>query len=87
MCYIGALVVTWGVLLPFDVLQGALVRCHLGLCGANIDVVVLFRNILSIDSQLNRIDRSTNIIFPPNAERGYRTKLEILLEVVFQYNK
>ena len=40
------------------------------------------RNLLSIDSQLNRIDPSTNI-FPPNLERGYRTKFEILLEEVF----
>ena len=43
------------------------------------------RNILSIDSQLNQIDLSTNI-FPPNPERGYRTKFEILLEGVFQYS-
>ena len=40
------------------------------------------RNILSIDSQLNQIDLSTNI-FPPNPERGYRTKFEILLKEVF----
>ena len=40
------------------------------------------RNLLSIDSQLNRINPSTNI-FPPNPERGYRTKFEILLEEVF----
>ena len=31
-----------------------------------------WRNLLSIDSRLNRIDPSTNI-FPPNPERGYRT--------------
>ena len=37
------------------------------------------RNLLSIDSRLNRIDPSTNI-FPPNPERGYKTKFEILLE-------
>ena len=30
------------------------------------------RNLLSIDSQLNWIDPSTNIISPPNTERGYR---------------
>ena len=30
------------------------------------------RDILSIDSRLNRIDPSKNI-FPPNPERGYRT--------------
>ena len=36
------------------------------------------RNLLSTDSRLNRIDPSTNI-FPPNPERGYRIKLEILL--------
>ena len=30
------------------------------------------RNLLSIDSRLNRIDVSTNI-FPPNPEQGYRT--------------
>ena len=40
------------------------------------------RNLLSIDSRLNQIDPSTNI-FPPNPERGYRTKFEILLEEVF----
>ena len=43
------------------------------------------RNILSIDSRLNRIGPSTNICLP-NPERGYRTKFEILLEVVFQYS-
>ena len=41
---------------------------------------------MPIDSQLNQIDPSTNIISPPNAEQGYRTKLEILLEGVFQYS-
>ena len=41
------------------------------------------RNLLSIDSRLNRIEPSTSIIFPPNVERGYRTKLQILLEGVF----
>ena len=40
------------------------------------------RNLLSIDSRLNRIDPSTNI-FPPNPDRGYRTKFEILLEELF----
>ena len=44
------------------------------------------RNLLSIDSQLNRIDPSTNVILPPNVERGYITKLEILLEGVFRYS-
>ena len=43
------------------------------------------RNLLSIDSQLNQIEPSTNIIFPPNSEQGYRTKFEILLELLFQY--
>ena len=43
---------------------------------------ILCRNLLSTDSRLNRIDPSTNI-FPPNPERGYRTKFEILLEEVF----
>ena len=43
------------------------------------------RNLLSIDSWLNLIDPSTNV-FPPNAERGYRTKFEILLLGVFQYS-
>ena len=40
------------------------------------------RNLLSIDSRLNRIDPNTNIL-PPNPERGYRTKFEIILEEVF----
>ena len=44
------------------------------------------RNLLSIDYWLNWIDPSTNIIFPPNAERGNRTKIEIFLEEVFQYS-
>ena len=43
------------------------------------------RNLLSIDSWLNWIDPSTNIIYPPNVERGYITKFEILLGGVFQY--
>ena len=42
----------------------------------------LCRNLLSVDSRLNRIDPSTNL-FPPNPEWGYRTKFEILLEEVF----
>ena len=42
-------------------------------------------NILSIDSRLNQIDPSTNI-FLSNPERGYRTKLEILLERVYKYS-
>ena len=41
------------------------------------------RNQLSIDYGLNRIYPSTNNISPPNAERGFRTKFEILLEGVF----
>ena len=43
------------------------------------------RNLLSIDSRLNIIDPSTNI-YPPNPERGYITKFEILLKGVFQYS-
>ena len=50
--------------------------------GGNSEGGVLCGNLLSIYSQLNRIDPSTNI-FPPNPERGYRTKFEILLEEVF----
>ena len=42
-------------------------------------------NLLSIDYRLNQIDPSTNI-FSPNPEQGYRTKFEILLEVLFQYS-
>ena len=44
--------------------------------------VILCRNILSINSQLNWIDPSKNIS-PPSPEQGYRTKFEILLEGVF----
>ena len=44
------------------------------------------RNLMSIDSQLNQIYPSTNIISPPNTEQGYRTKFEIMLEGVFQYS-
>ena len=44
-----------------------------------------WRNLLSIDSRLNQIEPSTNNISPPNEERGYRTKFEILLEGLFQY--
>ena len=43
-------------------------------------------NTLSIDSRLNRIDPSTNIIYPPNAEQGYKSKLGIILGGVFQYS-
>ena len=39
----------------------------------------LCRNLLSIDSPLNRINPSTNIP-SPNPEQGYRTKFETLLE-------
>ena len=45
-----------------------------------------WRNLLLIDSRLNWIDLSTNIISPPNSERGYRTKFGILLGGVFQYS-
>ena len=41
--------------------------------------------LLSFNSRFNRIDRSTNMISPPNAEQGYRTKFEILIGEVFQY--
>ena len=44
------------------------------------------RNLLYIDSRLNTIEPSKNIISPPNAEWGYRTKFEIMLEGVFQYS-
>ena len=44
------------------------------------------RNTLSIDSWLNWIDLSKNIISPPNAEQGYRSKFKILLGGVFQYS-
>ena len=44
------------------------------------------RNLLSFDSQFNRIDPSTDIIFLSNAERGYITKFKILIEGVFQYS-
>ena len=44
------------------------------------------RNLLSVDTRLNRIDPSTNNIFPPNTELGYRTEFEILLGGVFQYS-
>ena len=40
------------------------------------------RNLLPIDSRLNRINPSTNIVLP-NPEWGYRTKFEILLEELF----
>ena len=53
------------------------------LCSPMLMGGALCRNIMSIDSRLNRIDLNKNI-FPPNTERGYRTKFEILLEEVFQ---
>ena len=53
---------------------------------AKISPYARCRNLLSIDSWLNRIDPSTDIIFSPNAEQGYRTKFGILLEGVFQYS-
>ena len=43
MCYTGAVLVPCGFLLPFDVLRGALVWCHLGLCVARVGVVFLVR--------------------------------------------
>ena len=46
----------------------------------------LCRNILSIYLQLNLMDPGKSIIFLPNAEWGYRTKFEILLEGLFQYS-
>ena len=48
-------------------------------------LVIVYRNLQSIDSRLNWIDPSKNI-FPPNPERGYRTKFKILLEGVFSDN-
>ena len=45
----------------------------------------LYRNLLPIDSRLNKINPSTNIILLPNAKRGNRIKLEILLGGVFKY--
>ena len=46
--------------------------------------IIECRNLFSIDSQLNQIKPITNIS-PPNPEREYKTKFEILLEGVFQY--
>ena len=46
MCYTGAVLVTWGFLLPFDVLRGELIRCHLGLYVAHIEVVLLLRVLI-----------------------------------------
>ena len=43
MCYTGAVLVLCGFLVPFDVLCGALVQCHMGLCVAHVGVVVLVR--------------------------------------------
>ena len=47
-------------------------------------VGLIYSNLLSIDSWLNLIDPSTNIISSQNSEQGYRTKLKILLEGVFK---
>ena len=44
--------------------------------------IIECRNLFSIDSQFNQIKPITNIS-PPNPERGYRTKFEIILEEVF----
>ena len=52
----------------------------------NFPIGIFCRNLLSIGSQLNQIDPSTNIIFLPNVEQGYRTKFEILPEGVFKYS-
>ena len=48
MCYTGAVLVPWGFLLTYDVLRGALVRCHLGLCVAHVGVVVLVRVLVGM---------------------------------------
>ena len=48
MCYKGAVLVPCGFLLPFDVLRGGLVRCHLGLFLAHVRVVVLVRVLVGI---------------------------------------
>ena len=56
------------------------------LCHNTSGAIAECRNLLSIESRLNRIDPSTNIIFLPNAEHGYRTKFEIILGGVFQYS-
>ena len=48
MCYTGDVLVPCGFLLHFDMLRGALVWCHLGLCVAHIGVVVLVRVLVGI---------------------------------------
>ena len=48
MCYTGDLVVPWGFTLTFDVLRGALVWCHMVLCGAHVDLVVLVRVLVGM---------------------------------------
>ena len=73
----------WGELLPGDSLSCSSddeLSDALEVCSETC------RNLLSVDSRLNQIDPSTNIIFVPNAERGYRNKFEILIGGVFQYS-
>ena len=48
MCYIGAVLVPWGFLLPFYVLQGASVWYHLILCVSHVGVVVLVRVLVKM---------------------------------------
>ena len=42
------MLVSCGFLLPFDVLWGSLVQCHLGLCVAHVGVVILVRVFFGI---------------------------------------
>ena len=48
MCYTGAVLVPWGFMLPFDVLRGELVWCHMGLCVEHVGVVVLVRVLVEM---------------------------------------
>ena len=48
MCYTASVLVPCGFLLTFDVLRGELVRFHLGLCVANVGLVVLVRVLVGM---------------------------------------
>ena len=48
VCYTDAVLVTFVFLMTFDLLQGALVCCHLGLYVARFRVVVLVRVLVGI---------------------------------------
>ena len=69
MFYTGAILVSWGFPLPFDVLRGELAQYHMGFYGAHVGLVVLVRVLVGMICPL---------VVPPS-EMAQGPRLELYL--------